>query len=247
VATALTCPHCQAQFGFDDWSKAASCPACGRRVSFFAASGRPEPAAGPAEGDGRSAAGATVQPGPIAESRPSSPVAGRYTLIGKPLVWTRGWTIVVVVWLVAAAALGAARVSMGHMAVLTPHELAAVTAVREAKVSTGATNEDVLRYLASHDPSLAGQLLATATGKSDKTATATWYAFDRPWEHRVYVTWQLPARGLVLSWTVENGQVRPDTGTRLELSKAAQALAHPTAKGTLPAVPGIIPSIPPGL
>ena len=89
MATALTCPHCQAQFGFDDWSKAASCPACGRRVSFFAASGRPEPEGGPAEGDGRSAAGATVQPGPISQSRPSRLVASMLDGGGLPQVAAR--------------------------------------------------------------------------------------------------------------------------------------------------------------
>ena len=253
MATPLTCPHCQAQFGFDDWSKTASCPACGRRVSFFAATGRPEP------GGRQSGAAANVMTAtPALAGAPfattgATPYAtigtarvGRYTLFGKPLGWTRGWTIVVLVWLVAAVALGAARVSMGHMSVLTPSELAAVKLVQAQKLPTGATSEAVLHYLTTHDPSLTGQLSSQFLHTKVK-GTATWYAFSRPWEHRIYVTWELPERGLLFSWTVENGQARPDDETRLALAKAAQAMAHPAAKGSLPAVPGVIPSIPPDL
>ena len=210
-------------------------------MSFFAASGWPEPQA-PARRPALAGAPFVAVAG-IAQATGGAVAARtRYTLLGKPLGWTTGWTIVLVVWLVAAAALGAARVSMGHMAVLTPHELAAVRAVREVKLGTGATNQDVLHYLTTHDPSLMGKLLgATPRG------APTWYAFNRPWEHRVYVTWELPERGLLLSWTVEDGKVRADAETRLELTKAAAAMAQPAARGTLPAVPGVVPSIPPDL
>ena len=40
MARLLSCPHCHAEFGFEEWAKAASCPSCGRRVSFFEANGQ---------------------------------------------------------------------------------------------------------------------------------------------------------------------------------------------------------------
>src|ERR1035437_5913699 len=40
MARLLSCPHCHAEFGFEDWAKAASCPTCGQRVIFFEANGR---------------------------------------------------------------------------------------------------------------------------------------------------------------------------------------------------------------
>ncbi|HMK92972.1 MAG TPA: hypothetical protein VK576_08235 [Thermoleophilia bacterium] len=250
MAHPLTCPHCQAEFGFDDWSKTASCPACGRRVSFFAATGRPEPGGWETGAAARVAPALAGAPLVTTGATPYATVGAartaRYTLFGKPLMWTRAWTIVVLVWLMAAAALGVARVSMGHMAVLTPSELAAVKLVQAQKLPTGVASEAVLQYLATHDPSLTGQLSSQLLHTTVK-GTATWYAVSRPWEHRIYVSWELPERGLLFSWIVEDGTARPDDETRLALAKAAQAMAHPMAKGSLPAVPGVIPSIPPDL
>jgi len=263
MATLLTCPHCHVEFTFDEWSKTASCPVCRRRVSFFAASGsgsRPAVAASWSGADPLAAgvvaapgvatpvsapatAGPPVAtPGIVSGSGPATHGPTRYALFGKPLGWTRGWTVVVLVWAVAAVCLGAARVSMGHMSVLTPSELGAVNAVQASKVAGGATSEAVLHYLSTHDLSVTGQLLhRKPAGK------ATWYAFDRPWEHRTYVTWELPSQRLLLSWTVQGERVRPDAETKVELAKAAKLMSQPASTQTVPAVPGVIPSIPPGL
>ena len=40
MARLLGCPHCRAEFTFDDWARATACPACGLRLSFFEASGQ---------------------------------------------------------------------------------------------------------------------------------------------------------------------------------------------------------------
>jgi len=43
MARLLSCPHCHAEFAFEEWAKAASCPKCGQRVSFFEANGGAAP------------------------------------------------------------------------------------------------------------------------------------------------------------------------------------------------------------
>ena len=59
------------------------------------------------------------------------------TFAGKPLGWTRGWTVVVLVWAVAAAVLVAARVEVGHVTALSAREAAAIDAVEASKVAAG--------------------------------------------------------------------------------------------------------------
>jgi hypothetical protein len=79
-----------------------------------------------------------------------------------------------------------------------------------------------------------------------------WYAFDRPWEHRIYVYTELPGASMVgknadLSWTVADGVATPDGATRAALTKAAQTMAHPPSPNSVRPIPGIIPSLPPDL
>jgi len=324
VSRQLGCPHCRAEFSFDDWAKARSCPSCRRQLSFFEVSaaappapphesslspvavGEPGPAArlaGPATpeprpaGDGwtwhdGSAATAVVAPplpaappaplaapappapaAPVAEAppiaeapppaAPVSPLPGAslpvvapaavavpqrrvWAIADKPLQWSRGWTIVLAIWLVVAAGLVVTRVEMGSVTVMTPAERAAVSAVQAAKLPTGATTETVLRYSATHHLTLEGHVAAIPPG-----GTQMWYAFDRPWEHRIYVFTTLPGTSMiggnvVLSWTVSDGGPSADAATRAALTKAAQTMAHPPSPNSVPAVPGIIPSIPPG-
>jgi hypothetical protein len=169
------------------------------------------------------------------------------TIGDKPLEWSRGWTIVLAIWLVVAAGLIAVRVEMGPVTVMTPTEHAAVGAVRAIKLPTGAATETVLRYAATHDLTLEGHVAAIPPG-----GTQMWYAFNRPWEHRIYVYTELPGtsmmgKNVVLSWTVSNGVAQADGATRAVLTRTAQTMAHPPSPNSVPAVPGIIPSIPPDL
>jgi hypothetical protein len=146
-----------------------------------------------------------------------------------------------VILAIVAVGLAATRVEMGRLTALTPAERAAIEVVRQTRLSTGATNSAVLHYVATHDLLLGGEIVRNAS-----RGTPMWYAFSRPWERTVYVSWYLPSVGL-FSWTVKDGVVKPDGETRLQLAKAAQVMAHPPAPNSVPAVPGIIPSIPPDL
>ncbi len=408
MARLLSCPHCHAEFGFEEWAKAASCPACGRRVSFFEASGQaasqsvssapaetgvpsasrasagtgawdplpdmdaapepataPEPAAAdrpaPGVGDLREVTGSgagqvagkangatgpgaartvgedggpdaalggwtwsapesapaaaddgvppravfspptdvasavagtpppaavpapstaaslpsdaapppsavvppsdaapppsdAVPPSFAAVPRPASFSAGSsgsrgrvYTIGGKALAWSPGWTVVLVVWAIVAASLVAIRVDMGRLTVMTRGETAAIAAVKQIKLLTGAPTETVLRYSATHDLNLEGHLVQIKPKKAQM-----WYAFDRSWEHRTYVYYELPGTSLVgtnvvLSWSVTDGVATADGSTRLALAKAARTMAHPPSSNSVRAVPGIIPSLPPDL
>ena len=364
MARLLSCPHCHAEFGFEEWAKAASCPACGQRVSFFEANGRaapqsaapappeaalshaprtlagsgawdplpdlpsasdvvaadrPAPNAGDANratdssaangvgdssaangvGDSSAASGAgedgkqgvaldgwtwsgpegdpaaaddraappvaqlplpdaapplVAQPSPAAASRPASqPIASSrsrghvYTIGGKSLEWSPAWTVVLVIWAIVAVGLVATRVDMGRLTVMTPGEAAAIAAVKQIKLPTGAPTETVLRYSATHGLNLEGHIVQVKP-----KAAQMWYAFDRSWEHRTYVYYELPGTSLVgnnvvLSWSVTNGVATADGVTRLALAKAAQTMAHPPSPNSVRAVPGIIPSLPPDL
>jgi hypothetical protein len=171
----------------------------------------------------------------------------RYTVGGKALHWTAGWTVVAVIWAIAAVGMVAVRVSMGPVTVMTPAETAAIDAVRQVKLPTGATTETVLRYAATHDLTLEGHVATIPPG-----GTQMWYAFDRPWEHRIYVSTTLPGTSMmgtnvVLSWTVSGGTATATAATRAALTKTAETMAHPPSPNSVPAVPGIIPSIPPDL
>ena len=374
MARLLNCPHCHAEFPFEDWAKAASCPACGQRLSFFEASAQaappdagsdngaapavpaaPAPAwaaapgpAAPAPATPAPAAPAPAVPAhpaseawdPLPDVRPASsvaaagesatpadlwtwsapdgappvddaapPAAGEaaapvlppvtgdtppasvapspppaappasvapsplppplasslvavpasslvvappagghiYTIGGKALQWSRGWTVLVVVWAIVAVALVATRVDMGRLTVMTPGETAAIAAVKQIRLPTGAPTETVLRYSATHDLNLEGHIV-----QIKPRAAQMWYAFDRSWEHRIYVYYELPGVSLMgtnvdLSWSVTNGVATAGAATRVALAKAAQTMAHPPSPNSVRAVPGIIPSLPPDL
>ncbi len=178
---------------------------------------------------------------------PAAPRRHVYTIGGKALTWTTGWTVVLAIWTIVAVGLVATRVDMGRLTVMTPAEHAAIVAVQKIKLPGGASSEAVLRYSATHKLTLEGHVAAIPAG-----GTQMWYAFDRPWEHRIYVYCELPGGSMigndaVLSWSVSSGVAAADGGTRAALSKAAQIMAHPPSPNSVPAVPGIIPSIPPDL
>jgi hypothetical protein len=394
MARLLSCPHCHAEFGFEEWAKAASCPTCGQRVSFFEANSRAAPqsaasepaasehaapasaeaafspvsrtpagsgawdalpdiplapnavavdrpasGAGAANGVGGSSAAngvgdssaanrvgeddkqgaalggwtwsgpegvpaavdddaapppvaaappsAAQAPPPIAQApppiaqapppiaqapppdaapplvaQPPSPAASRpasqpvassrsrghvYTIGGKALEWSPAWTVVLVIWAIVAVGLVATRVDMGRLTVMTPGETAAIAAVKQIKLPSGAPTETVLRYSATHDLNLEGHIV-----QIKPKAAQMWYAFYRSWEHRTYVYYELPGVSLVgnnvvLSWSVTNGVATADGVTRLALAKAAQTMAHPPSPNSVRAIPGIIPSLPPDL
>jgi hypothetical protein len=262
VARLLHCPYCQAEFPFADWQRAATCPSCDRRLSFFEATGQAAPdvtapavrrqaaaetgaAAGQAAGmPGAENAGlgiedeaalraarlAAIAQAPAGmlpamvgmatrattmdlNSARLAPPQGR-TFLGKPLGWTSGWTIVLATWLVVGAALVLARIDMGHLTALSARESAAITAVERGQLETGVTYSHALDLLAARvDP------LAKLTGQTNSRARARWFAFDRPWEKRVYVYWEYPGY-VPLAWTVGGGEVKPDGDTAKTLKDA---------------------------
>jgi hypothetical protein len=240
-------------------------------VPAAADDGTPSPAAFPPSTDAASrtvaqspSAGSAplpvAAPPPVAQapsaaaSRPASiPVASSssrghvYTIGGKALEWSPAWTVVLVIWAIVAVGLVATRVDMGRLTVMTPGEIAAIAAVKQIKLPSGAPTETVLRYSATHDLNLEGHIVPVKP-----KAAQMWYAFDRSWEHRTYVYYELPGTSLignnvVLSWSVTNGVATADGVTRLALAKAAQTMAHPPSPNSVRAVPGIIPSLPPDL
>jgi hypothetical protein len=298
MARLLSCPHCRAQFSFDDWARGTSCPACAKPLNFFEASSQatpltpptvtpaPDPvatvvpettvASPPAAADtapettvasppaaanpAPAAASAMAPPAGVDSALTARPLAAAvapsatfardaprrhtYTVGGKALEWDTAWTIVAVIWILVASGLVVTRVEMGNVTVMTPSETAAVAAVRQVKLPTGASTEAVLRYAATHDLTIEGHVAKIPPG-----GTQMWYAFDRPWEHRIYVYSQLPGtsmvgKGAVLSWTFSDGVARADAATRAALTKTAQTMAHPPSSKSVPAIPGVIPSLP---
>jgi hypothetical protein len=200
------------------------------------------------------AASPDAQPPSAAATRPASiPVASSssrrhvYTIGGKALEWSPAWTVVLVIWAIVAVGLVATRVDMGRLTVMTPGETAAIAAVKQIKLPSGEPTETVLRYSATHDLNLEGHVV-----QIKPKSAQMWYAFDRSWEHRTYVYYELPGTSLignnvVLSWSVTNGAATADGVTRLALAKAAQTMAHPPSPNSVRAIPGIIPSLPPDL
>ncbi len=277
MARLLSCPHCRAEFAFDEWARGASCPACGLRLSFLElgrvervagdeAAPTPAPSVSPAPAPPISSAPVAPVSAAPAAAAPAAPAVGgassaiwsapagrsaagprRYAVGGKPLHWTAGWTVVAVIWAIAAVGMVAVRVSIGPVTVMTPAETAAIDTVRQVKLPTGADTETVLRYAATHDLTPEGHVATIPPG-----GTQMWYAFDRPWQHRIYVYTTLPGTSMmgsdvVLSWTVTGHTATATAATRTALTKTAQTRAHPPSPNSVPAVPGIIPSIPPDL
>ncbi len=235
------------------WSDPASAaPAAAAAVAQPAAVLAPPAAATAVASPTSVASPSTVLP-PAAAFGRSATFAGdaprrrTYTVGGKALEWSVAWTVIVVIWALVAASLVVTRVEMGDITVMTPAETAAIAAVRQIKLPTGASTEAVLRYAATHDLTIEGHVAKIPPG-----GTQMWYAFDRPWEHRIYVSSQLPGtsmvgKGAVLSWTFSDGVARADAATRAALTKAAQTMAHPPSSKSVPAIPGIIPSLPPDM
>lgn len=148
------------------------------------------------------------------DAAPPRDPSGR-SAFGKPLVWTRGWTVVAAVWAVAAALLLAARIDVGRVAALSPREARAVAAVQAAEVEPGVTTAAALQTVMRRH----GVALDREDGGP---ARPRWYAIDRPWERRVYVYWELPDDG-TLAWTVDDGgAVTPSAETALVLRAAAR-------------------------
>lgn len=135
------------------------------------------------------------------------------TFLGKPLIWSRGWTVVCLIWLVAAALLGVARLQMGHLAAFDHRELAAISAVRDARLDGGPRYGDLLDVFAR-------RIGPEVFGRSER-GWPRWYAFDRPWEDRVYVVWEY-GRGFALDFVVEGTAVHPDGRTMLVLKQTAR-------------------------
>ena len=138
------------------------------------------------------------------------------TVFGKPLGWTRGWTVVVAVWVLVAALLVMARVDAGHVTALSAREAAAIDAVEAAAVTSGLTTAEALQLVLR-------RYGGTSTGDGGQVARPQWYAFDRPWEERVYVYWEL-GDYQPLAWAVEDdGTVTPEGETSLILTGVARA------------------------
>jgi len=145
---------------------------------------------------------------------------GTRTVFGKPLGWTRGWTVVAVVWALAAGLLIGARIDVGHVTALSAREAAAIEAVDAKEVTPGLTSAEALQLVLR-------RYAATAAGDAGQVARPQWYALDRPWEDRVYVYWELGDYE-PLAWTVDDdGTVTPDAGTMLLLRGVARAGGAP--------------------
>jgi hypothetical protein len=235
VATPLSCPHCSATFTLADWSRRAACPVCGRRVTFFEASGQVDPDAAAldgATGAGRAgdaaAAPDPAAPAPAVPASPGGHARRPRTFMGKPLAWTRGWTVVVAIWVVVAVLLFSARAGMGDVETFRPEDEAALDAVPAAVMPGGETSYG--DALATMDERLrweAGQRT---------TVAETWYILPRPWEDRVYIILEVD-RGehgsFMLGWWVEDGTVTADPETLafleavVEPGAAARSLEYP--------------------
>jgi hypothetical protein len=156
------------------------------------------------------------------------------TAFGKPLVWTSGWTVVVAIWALVAVFLVVVRVEMGHLEVLSPTEKAAVAAVEAARLPDGTTYGDALVYQANNKLSATGAVVPRTGGPRPR-----WYAFERPWEHRVYVSWEMPGVGLY-EWTVDGTTVKAAAETQLDLRKVSELMRNPPpAPVGLPQVPDL--------
>lgn len=134
------------------------------------------------------------------------PSAAPRMFFGKPLAWSRSWTAVVVLWAVCAGLLGVARLEMGHLTSFSAREVAAIQMVQGIRASDGERYGDLLHLLST---TYAHRMLRI----SDPLPTPSWYAFDRPWEHSVYVDWDFG--GFTLSFRVHDHTVTSDTTARL--------------------------------
>jgi len=148
------------------------------------------------------------------------------TFLGKPLGWTRGWIVVVLVWAVAAALLVAARVEVGPVTALSAREATAIDAVEASKVPAGGVGGEAGGAEGDLTTAEALQLVlkkyGTTAAAEGGAARPQWYAMDRPWEDRVYVHWELGDYE-PLTWAVDDdGTVTPDAETKALLAGLAR-------------------------
>jgi hypothetical protein len=133
-------------------------------------------------------------------------------LLGKPLRWSRGFTVVMIVWLAAGSLLLVSRLQMGHLTAWSGCEEAAVASVQRYEPDGAHSCAELLGVVATR-----------LTEGQGSPRQARWYAFEREWEDRVYVVWEWSDRA-ALSFVVEGGAVRPDAETLLVLKNAARSL-----------------------
>ncbi len=163
---------------------------------------------------GATAGGSSVAPpAPLPVVPPRQTERPERRMLGKPLRWSRGWAVVVAVWLVLGVVLFVARLDMGHLTAWSPHEAAAVARVR-AYMPDGVHRTDELLAVVAQELSPGGR----------DADVPYWYAFERPWEGRVYVIWEC-SQDAGLSFTVRGAEVRPDGETRDLLLAVARSLA----------------------
>jgi hypothetical protein len=246
----LACPACAGRFTFAEWSRTACCPHCGARVNFISATAGPSAIAGAGEGPDPSDAGGTAAalPGVLPEApapgpAPTSPRSGeRLSAFGKPLALTRAWIVVFAIWALAGGLLAVVRVEMGHLPVLTERERAAIGAVEKARMADGTSYGRALQLVRKALDPLGGLTSqGPLSGLTVKKATPRWYVIDRPWEHTVYVAWELedPLSGQVLRlvWTVQVRSVKAESSSYAYLQEVVKAAArNQDSAATSPAV-----------
>ena len=152
-----------------------------------------------------------------------------------------------VIWAIVAVGLVATRVEMGRLTVMTPAESAAIAAVQKIKLPGGASTEA--------GAALLGHAQAHARGprrdhprRRDADVVCVQPVLGAPRLRLLGASRRQPRRqerGPVVERL--GGVAMADGDTRTALAKAAQIMAHPPSPNSVPAVPGIIPSIPPDL
>ena len=133
--------------------------------------------------------------------------------------------------MVVGGLLAVARVEMGHLPVLTQRERAAIGAVEKARMADGTSYSHALQLVRKAlDPlgGLTGQ--GPLSGLAPKPAAPRWYVIDRPWEHTVYVAWELEdaltGQALRLVWTVQGGSVKAESSSYAYLQEVVKAAAR---------------------
>ena len=181
------------------------CPHCGADIDF-AAWRRAASCASCGERvrfEAAAAAGAASAP-------PRPPPAPARTFMCKPLRFTAAWAAVFLIWAGAAGGLAAVRLDMGHLTALSQRERTAILDVQGAEVERGVTTDEALAMVLARF----GAVVGTAP---------QWYVQDRPWEDKLYVTWELGAE-LRLGWTVAyGGTVAAGAETELFLKQVVRA------------------------
>jgi hypothetical protein len=142
------------------------------------------------------------------------------TFFGKPLRFTAAWAAVFLIWAGAAGGLAAVRLDMAHLTALSQRERTAIVDVRGAELERGDTNGEALAMVMARF----GAVVGTAP---------QWYVQGRPWQDKVYVTWELGS-DLRLGWTVAyDGTVTPGAETEPFLKQVVRA-GEPQQGPTLP-------------